>query len=121
MNNRIMILFLAALLCVSLAACGAKKTQEPEAAPMTGGWTLTADQAAALPKEVSDAFSQAVGDKMIPIALVGEQVVAGKNYMLLCKEGGAYRMIVLYRDFEGKAELTQNARRVAARRLDRAG
>lgn len=101
-------LLLAALLCVSLAACGAKKTEEVDDAPMAGGWTLTADKAAALPAELRDAFTQAAGDKLIPIALVGEQVVAGKNFMFLCNDGGAYKMIVIYRDFQGKAELTQN-------------
>ena len=38
---------------------------------------------------------------------MGEQVVAGKNYMLLCRDGNAYKMIVIYRDLQGGAELTQ--------------
>lgn len=112
MKNKIVQLMIAALLLVCMTACGAQT--EPEStsdAPVSGGWTLTAPEAVVLPETVKDAFSQAaVGDNagLIPVAFVGEQTVEGKNYMLLCAEDGGYRMIVIYQDLQGKAELTQS-------------
>ena len=77
------------LLCASLAACG-----EKEETTVTGGWTLTAGETAVqLPEEAQDAFDKASDSKLTPIALVSEQVVAGKNYLVLCAEDGAYRMV----------------------------
>ena len=93
------------LLCASLAACG-----EKEETPVTGGWTLTAGETAVqLPEEAQDAFDKASDSKLTPIALVSEQMVAGKNYLVLCTEDGAYRMAVLYRDLQGNAQLTNTA------------
>ncbi len=104
------ILMLAALLLIGMTACGAKKEPEPEPeTPVAGGWTLTATEEVTLPQAEKDIFSKAAKSGMIPIALVGEQVVAGKNYMFLCAENGAYLMAVIYLDLQGNAEMTQSS------------
>lgn len=110
MRNHIFAILLSAALCISFTACGAEKPQPSSEAPLTGGWTLTATETAvSLPEEAQDAFSKAAGDELIPVAMVGEQVVAGKNYMFLCAENGSYRIAVVYRDLQGNAELTNTA------------
>ncbi len=109
MHKRIFAAVLAVFLILSLAACGGSAKKEEQA--VSGGWALTADKAVALPDELQDAFAKATEKNagLVPVALVGTQVVAGTNYMLLCNEGGAYKMVVVYRSFDGSAELTQNS------------
>ena len=80
-------------------------------APISGGWALPDQEAVALPEDVQAAFSQVSegeNQDLIPAALVAQQVVAGTNDMVLCKKGGEYRMIVIYRDLQGGAELTNS-------------
>ncbi len=45
--------------------------------------------------------------KLAPLALLGEQVVAGKNYMLFCESDKGYKVAVLYVDLEGNASITK--------------
>ncbi|MBO6054337.1 MAG: hypothetical protein J6P31_02335 [Oscillospiraceae bacterium] len=110
MKKRIAALLLIAAVCTGMSACAAGRTGSETRDPVVGGWTLTAGKtAAALPEEVQAAFSAAAGEKLVPIALIGEQIVAGTNEMLLCAEDGAYRMIVLYRNLQGGAEITRTS------------
>ncbi len=108
MKRRIGTVFLAALMLLGTAACG--KTKQTNETPIVGGWTLTAAEAVTLPEKLQETFTKAAeGKSLLPIALVGTQVVAGTNYMLLCAENGAYRMVVLYCDLQGGAELTRSS------------
>ena len=108
MKRQIGTVFLAALMLLGTAACG--KTKQTNETPIVGGWTLTAAEAVTLPEKLQETFTKAVeGKSLTPIALVGTQVVAGTNYMLLCAENGAYRMVVLYCDLQGGAELTRSS------------
>ena len=108
MKIRISAALLAAVLCIAMSACASGKPGNDSGSPVVGGWTLSAVQTPVnLPEDVQSAFAKAAGEKLIPVTLVGEQVVAGTNEMLLCAEDGAYRMVVLYRNLQGGAEITR--------------
>ncbi len=108
--KRITAFILAALLILTLTACG---QQEAEAGTV-GGWTLTED--GVVSKEAQDAFEKAmdgfVGVNYTPVALLGKQLVSGVNYCFLCEATvvypGArpyYAVVTVYEDTQGKAEI----------------
>lgn len=108
--KKITALMLAALLLLTLSACGQKKA-ETEA---VGGWTLTED--GTVTKEARDAFDKAMegltGVNYTPVALLGTQVVSGMNYSLLCEAAVVYpdarpyyAVVTVYQDTQGKAEV----------------
>lgn len=107
--KRIFALILAMILLLALAACGQKKEDAK-----AGGWTLTED--AALTEEARGAFDKAmdglVGVNYTPLALLGTQLVAGKNYCILCEAAVVYpdaqpyyAIVTVYQDLQGKAEV----------------
>ncbi len=117
MKTRLISLILCLALALGLTACGAARTEPAAPAendktdtPVTGGWALTLpEEGVALPEEVAEAFekSSAANAGLTPAACVGQQVVAGMNYMLLCAAEDGWQMAVIYRDLQGEAELTQ--------------
>ena len=78
-------LLLAFTMLLALSACGQAKTDNSPA--VVGGWTVTKD--AKLSDEAKAAFDKALegltGVSYEPVALLGTQVVAGKNYAILCR------------------------------------
>ncbi len=118
------------VLVAALAACGkgsaesaesASESEQENSAAVPGSWEVCEGEAAVLPDEVQAAFDKATetltGAELIPVAYVGTQVVAGTNYMVLCRsipsvaelaeDAGTYQMIVIYADLSGGAEITQ--------------
>ena len=85
---------------------------------LAGGWHLDPESgAAALPEEVQTAFDKAMsgmtGVSYQPLAYLGSQVVAGRNFAVLCNAGSvtaepqsALAVVVIYADLSGGAELT---------------
>lgn len=55
-----------------------------------GGWKLAEMQPCNLPQEVATGYNQVVqslvGADYTPVLYVGQQVVAGMNYMIICKQ-----------------------------------
>ena len=55
--------------------------------PAAGGWTVTEE--AEVPQEAAKALEQALeasgNNRVEPVALLGQQVVAGINYCILCR------------------------------------
>ena len=55
-----------------------------------GGWELAEMQACGLPNPVATGFSEVIqhlkGADYTPVLYVGEQVVQGKNYAIICKQ-----------------------------------
>ena len=55
-----------------------------------GGWELADMQPCALPEKVATGFSKVVtpmlGADYTPVLYVGQQIVAGSNHMILCKQ-----------------------------------
>ena len=123
MMKKLFVLLLAALMLLSLAACGkdAEKGEEvvivEETSPVRlGGWTLT--PGAELSEEAQAAFGKAmdglVGVSYEPLALVGTQLVSGTNYCILCQAQVVvpnavpyYALVYVYRDTQGKAEISR--------------
>ena len=123
---------IAVFLMTVLTACGQAGVQdepvsaEPSAdpavggGPVVGGWEVYAGEAAELPDSVQEAFNTATetltGAELIPVALVGDQIVGGMNYKILCRQipsveelqedAGTYQVVEIYNDFEGNATIT---------------
>ena len=82
---------------------------------LAGGWSEASSPE--LTPEAKDALEKAaenVADAQYrPIAFLGDQVVAGKNYLLLCeitttaqKPVSRYSLVYVYEDLNGNAEIT---------------
>lgn len=112
MRKLIVFALIGTIFVLGLTACSSKATQttEPENnLQITGGYTMTEQKAVTLPEDVQAGFNKAAaGETLIPVALIAQQVVAGTNDMILCQKDGAYRMIVIYRDLQGNAQLSKN-------------
>lgn len=95
---------------------------EPEPVPvlgagLVGGWDVSgAAPETVLPDEVKAAFDAAtaklLGVDYVPVAYLGSQVVAGKNYAVLCKKTAVapdaettLAVLIIYQDLEGDASV----------------
>jgi len=90
-----------------------------EEMPLSGGWSVnTTTSALKLDKLAKQALKKAtkdyVGMSLTPLALLGEQVVAGMNYCYLAYSSTATYppvnnlcKVYVYQDLAGKAELTK--------------
>ena len=128
-------LAIAATLAMALVGCGGtaadqaqaddtvgeaitETTDEEASAPATlGGWQVYGEPASNLAPEQADIFQKATGDLLgvsyHPIAVIGQQVVAGTNYAYLCQATAVtpdaqaeWVVAVVYVDLEGNASLT---------------
>lgn len=127
--KKIFALLIALLFVISLVACSSQKPQsdpgtatpdESADTPAAGGWSIPQSEPSVLPDEVQIAFEQATaeytGMNFVPVAYIGNQVVAGTNYAILCEgtsvtanpEPGL-KVVIIYRDLEGNAEITNVA------------
>lgn len=93
--------------------------EEPEAG-LCGGWAVnTGDVAFDKNAEVKEAYEKALrsmvmtGGEMEPVAYLGSQVVAGMNYLLLCRVKAVVEdpstelvLVTVYADLEGNATIT---------------
>ena len=88
---------------------GCTKEEEKEES-VTGGWELLLSNSELMDGDVKTMFETAANDykdeKLTAIAVLGEQVVAGRNYMFLARNEKEYKVVVLYKDLEGNAEIT---------------
>ena len=128
--KKILALLLAVLFVFSLAACSSTQPESETTAdtvteaadlPFVGGWEIPQDEAAAvLPDEVQTAFDKATaeytGMSFVPVAYIGNQVVAGMNYAILCKGTSvtanpvtALKVVIIYNDLDGNAQVTNVA------------
>ena len=84
---------------------------------LAGGWTVADTEGFALPDDVQKAFDKAfegfAGAGYTPLAFVGSQVVAGANYLVLCRETlvtaepvTKLSMVKIYADLQDSAEVT---------------
>ncbi len=91
------------------------KVTDFTADPLPGGWTY--DVSPAVTDEVKDAFAKISeadeGKEYTPVALIGEQVVAGMNYCVLCQVADIksnslpiLQIIIVYSALDGHAEIT---------------
>ena len=111
--KKLFICVLIILSCFIVVGCGKKEEKEK----IDDSWVLTMEASnMMLEEEVQNVFDQAKKDykdgEITFLAYLGKQVVAGTNYMFLCqemtKEQEAYKVIVVYKDLEGKVSITHN-------------
>ena len=107
-----LIICLAAMTLI-LALCAASVSAEM----LTGGWENAAAEAVPLPEDAQAAFDKAMenldGAVYTPAALLATQIVAGKNYCILCQISPVvpdpetkWALVYIYADLEGNAEIT---------------
>ncbi len=103
-----------------LTGCGKKEEDKQNLGnTKVGGWdTVLTEKSAEVPSDAKEAFDKAVTDYVgmdfEVVALLGKQVVAGTNYMFLCKgtpvvpnPKTSYKIVIVYKDLEGKAKISQ--------------
>ena len=84
---------------------------------LTGGWTYCSDYPARLDSEEQSAYKAAtkgmVGAAYTPLALMGSQTVAGKNYAFLCccerateEYNATLAVLVIYAGTDGTTEIS---------------
>lgn len=100
------------------SARGGEAAAEDTKAPLLGGWSYYTDIAEEpLPEEAREALEEAVedmvGSDIVPVALLGTQVVAGTNYAILCtctpvvlEPETTLCVAIVYEDLQGNATLT---------------
>ena len=91
---------------------------EISAEQLAGGWQVAEDRSSVvIPQEAKDVFDKAAGNldgnELEPMALLGTQVVAGKNYAFLCfstlqteETINGIQVVTVYEDLDGNAEIT---------------
>lgn len=134
MKKIVSIILACSLVLALCAACGNKKEQTPAEAPaeaptptaddpkepevVLGGWSIVDDTAPTdeAKAALSKALEKLVGANYEAVALLETQVVAGTNYLLLCKitpvvpnPSSHYGIVSVYADLQGGAEITQIA------------
>ena len=93
--------------------------EENNGTKLSGGWELDITNTnASIPDDAQEAFNNALinytGMSFEPVALLGKQVVAGTNYMFLCKATPVvpnaettYKVVVVYNNLENKATISK--------------
>ena len=103
--KRMIALMLAVLVLVSSGAI---------AEGLLGGWTVAEENG--ITEDLQAVFDKAMeklmGVSYEPVAYLGSQVVAGLNHCFLCKAtviypnaAPAYKLVYIYQDLEGNAEI----------------
>ena len=111
--KKIIALLLALTFVLGMTACGSKK--EPEKEEIAGGWTEAGEDA--LTDEIRGYLEKATagedGAKYEAVKLLATQVVAGRNYELLCNvtpivpnAEPVQKIVKIYVDLEGNCSLT---------------
>ena len=108
MKKPILLALLSAVLLFGFTACSGKPADPANSTQIAGGYTMIKQNPVQLPNEVQAGFDKAAaGENLTPVALVAQQIVAGTNDMILCQKDNEYKMIVIYRDLQGNAQLSK--------------
>ena len=100
------------LLTLVMTLCAVSASAEN----MLGGWEMTKAEAGTLPEDARAAFDKAMeqldGADYTPVALLATQLVAGRNYCILCQVTPVvpdpvptWALVYIYADLEGNAEI----------------
>jgi len=120
--KKMIVLLLCAAMLLTLCACGEKKDAAPvqevvedAPRPLLGGWEK--QEYTYLTVEVQELLEKAteklVGASYTPVAFLATQVVAGRNYALLCRvapvvpnPSETWAIVKLYEDAQGNVSLS---------------
>ena len=83
---------------------------------LAGGWSVPEDAAgSAIPDDAKEAFEKSAafdGIDIVPLALLGKQIVAGTNYAFICKStlttgesATGIQIVTVYADLQDNAEI----------------
>lgn len=105
MRKKILLSILILLIGVVVAGCSEEKMD------VSSGWEIImTDSKQTLDNDLKKVFEDAKKtseEKLDYIALLAKQVVAGTNYMFLCKDNDSYKVVVIYRNLEGVSKITK--------------
>ena len=91
------------IISILLVGCGIRENSK-------SNWKLDiTDSKQELPKDIEKIFDEAKSKydgELDYVALLAKQVVAGTNYMFLCKDENNYKIAVVYNNLEGVSEIT---------------
>ena len=113
MKKGILFLVVVISVCFFVVGCGKKEETPADGdVQLSGGWQLVfADKQVGLEEDLVKVFDTAKADykemNLEAVALLGEQVVAGTNYMFLVKANNTYKVAIVYKDLDGKATVTK--------------
>ena len=106
MKRRIFLSVLVIFVCLLTVGCGKEKKENNKE---SGSWENASKITAVLSNEAKEVFNK-LDTKLKPIALLGKQVVAGTNYMYLCKDEDGYKVVVVYKELSGKVSITSTTK-----------
>ena len=88
------------VICLFMVACKNKEEKSND-------WVLSvASENDFIDEDVKEAIKD-YNKELKPLVLLGEQVVAGTNYMYLCNDSNSFKVAVVYKDLEGKTQVTK--------------
>lgn len=114
----VLVIAICALLFVVILMLVKRPENKENVNKKTGGWTFNTNiKTVSISKDALDAFNKATeeydGMTFEPVALLGTQVVAGTNYMFLCKGTTVtatsktdLKVVIVYKDLNNKSEIT---------------
>ncbi len=92
---------------------GSEDEKAPDGQPAIGGWSAPESQEEGL-AALNKALEGTKGSITTPVLVIGQQVVAGMNYCILChvssmnpQEVPGYAFVTVYRDLSGNASITE--------------
>ena len=110
MRKDFLIILFVMVICLSLVGC--KKKENEKGGEKVNSWVLNLkERENTIEEENLKIFNAATQNytnmKLTPVAILGEQVVAGTNYMFLASTDSGFKMVVVYHDLEDKSTITQ--------------
>lgn len=112
MKRKIILVLLLLVVCVGTSGCRLMVKTKNEMSPIVADWDqVITGETLEIPADAQAAFDRAMANEnkdIIPIALLGTQVVAGTNYMFLTLNGHmSYAVVVVYNDLQNNSEITK--------------
>lgn len=108
MKKKILLYLFILTLCLSLIGCKKEEKIENEWKFYMNENDLLFDENTQ--KIFDDGIKDYNNGELKPVALLGEQVVAGTNYMFLCESdidgNKTYKVVIIYKDLEGNSHIT---------------
>ncbi len=103
MKKKLLFCILGIIICITLLGCSNHNEKEK--------WNITVSKnTSTFPEEIEKVFSAAKEEyqdgELIPIALLGEQIVAGTNYMFLCNNNSEYKTVIVYKNVQKESNIT---------------